>query len=55
MANNQKPLHLGQIVTVSGGKYDRHGGQVKKIHAAHVELLISGRIVKLKKERVPCG
>lgn len=50
-----KPLHVGQIVTVSGGKYNGHGAQVRKIHAASVEVLIQGRLVRLKKGRVGYG
>lgn len=50
-----KPLHVGQIVTVSGGKYSGHGAQVRKIHATSVEVLIEGRIVRLKKGRLGYG
>lgn len=50
-----KPLHAGQIVKVNGGKYAGQGAQVKKIHGKTVDVLIAGRIVNLKKERVQCG
>lgn len=48
----QKALHNGQIVTVNGGKYNGHGAQIRKIHEKFAEVLIGGRIVKLKLERL---
>lgn len=50
-----KPLHVGQIVTVTGGQYNGHGAQVKKIHAVMVEVMINGRLVRLKKGRLGYG
>lgn len=49
-----KPLTPGQIVTISGGKYHGNGAQVRKINAdgKTADFLISGKIVRLKMERV---
>lgn len=52
-----KPLTHGQIVHVQGGKYHGQGAQVRKIDAerGRVAVLIAGKIVNLKMERVQCG
>jgi transcription antitermination factor NusG len=50
-----KPVMPGQIVTINGGKYHGHGAEIKKIHADRVEVLIAGKIVHLKMERVSHG
>ena len=48
----QKAISNGAIVIVNGGKYRGHGAQIKKLHEKYAEVLISGRIVKLKLERL---
>lgn len=52
-----KPLTPGRIVTIRGGTYDGQGAQIRKVHAeqGYVEVLIAGRIRKLKIERVSHG
>lgn len=50
-----KALHAGQIVKVKAGKYAGHGCQVKKINSKTVDVLIAGKIVRLKKEALHCG
>lgn len=46
-----KELHVGQILIVSGGKYDGQGAVIKKIHDDYVECEIAGKIVRLGKDR----
>lgn len=48
----KKELHNGQIVIVNGGKYNGQGAQVRKIGETHAEVLIAGRVVRLKLERL---
>lgn len=52
-----KPLTPGQIVVVKGGTYDGQGAQIRKVHPeqGYVEVLIAGKIRKLKIERVTDG
>lgn len=50
-----KPLQTGQVVIVKGGKYNGMGAQIRKIYAEHVDVLINGKITKLKIERVTGG
>lgn len=52
-----KQLHTGQIVVIIGGKYNGIGAQIRKIYhdQGYVDLLINGKITKLKLERVTGG
>ncbi len=49
-----KVLTPGQIVIIQGGKYDGQGAKVCKVdqEAGIVEVIISGKVVRLKLERV---
>lgn len=49
-----KDLHTGQLVKINGGKYNGIGAQVRKIYheQGYVDVLINGKITKLKIERV---
>lgn len=52
-----KELQAGQIVTIQGGKYNGIGAQIRKIYREQsmVDVLINGKITKLKLERVTGG
>lgn len=48
----QKAIINGQIVIVNGGKYHGQGAQVRKVREKDADVIIAGRLVKLKIERL---
>lgn len=48
---------MGQIVVINGGKYHGIGAQIRKIYhdQGYVDVLINGKVTKLKIERVTGG
>jgi ribosomal protein L24 len=48
-------IHHGKVVSVKGGKYDGQAAQVKRIYKKTVDVMISGQVVRLKKEALHCG
>lgn len=52
-----KDLHRGQIVVINGGKYHGIGAHIRQIYhnQGYVDVLINGKLTKLKLERVTGG
>ena len=48
-------IHPGKVVKVKGGTYDGQAAAIKKIGPKRVVVVILGRVVELRRERVEHG